>query len=74
VPGLDEESADGAAHAPGPNHADLERRHDRRLGPRASRPSGERDHAEPAPGKLEKVAAALISGVIPCHISLLLQA
>jgi len=73
VPGLDEQGAEGAAHASGPDHADLERRRGRRLGPGATRPSGEGEHAKPAPGKLEKVAAAVISGVIPCHIPLLVQ-
>jgi len=73
VPGLDEQGAEGAAHASGPDTADLERGRARRLGPGATRPSREGDHTKPAPGKLEKVAAALISGVIPCHISLLVH-
>ena len=73
VPGLDEQGAKGAAHASGPDTADLERGRARRLGPDATRPSREGDHAKPAPGKLEKAAAAVISGVIPGHISLLVH-
>ena len=57
----------------GPDHADLERRCGRRLRPGASRPSGEDDHAKPAPGKLEKVATAVIGGGILCHIPLPVQ-
>jgi hypothetical protein len=70
VPGLDEQGAEGAAHASGPDGADLERRRARRLGPGASGPNGEGDHTKP--GKLKEVAAAVIS-VISCHIPLLVQ-
>ncbi|PYM20619.1 MAG: hypothetical protein DMD81_01635, partial [Candidatus Rokuibacteriota bacterium] len=73
VPGLDEESTDGAAHASGPDHADLERRRRRRLGSRVQRPSGQGDDAEPACGTLEKVAAVVLSSVMAFHIPLRLE-
>src|SRR2546425_638361 len=62
VPRLHEQLAEGTAHASGPDHADLERRRGRCLGARPRRSGGERECAKPAPGQLEKIAAAMISG------------
>ena len=70
---LDEQSAKRAAHASGPDRADLEWRRRCRLGPGARRPGAENGQSKSAPGKMEQMPAAVINGLIPCHVSLHVQ-
>ena len=67
---LDEQSAKRAAHASGPDRADLEWRRRWRLGPGARRPGAENGPSKSAPSKMEQMPAAVINGLIPCHVSL----
>src|SRR5262249_9957594 len=61
------------AHGSGPAGADLEWRRRWRLGPGARRPGAENGQSKSAPGKMEQMPAAVIHGLIPCHVSLRVQ-